>query len=77
MLARRGARIDDEALRCFVMGLIRDFGGSDLSSRVRVECSSNVVSVETDSDALALVHGALFFCGEYRSMKCKFERVDV
>lgn len=63
-------------LKGFVYDLMRAFGGIDLASRVCVECKDNVVTVETDSDASRAVHGALFLCGEYKSVKCKFEQID-
>lgn len=67
--------MDDEALRTFVSGRMREFGGSDLLSRVQIRCMDGCVAVECDRDAEAVVHGALFFCGEYGSVRCRFELV--
>jgi hypothetical protein len=74
-LHKRNARIENDALKMHVTALLREFGGLDLLSRVRVVCKDNDVLVEADDGALDLVHGALFFCGEYKSAKCKFELV--
>lgn len=55
------------------MELIKDFGGYDLLSRTSIECSGDNISIDVDEEASHIVHGAMFFCGEYRSIKCKFE----
>ncbi|UYI27055.1 pumilio domain-containing-like protein [Encephalitozoon cuniculi] len=76
VLARKDARIEDRVLKGFVQDVMRSFGGLDLLSRVDVRCSGGVIAIETDSKTSHVVHGSLFFCGEYKSIGCVFERVD-
>jgi hypothetical protein len=56
--------------------LIREFGGSDLASKVDIECHNNVVGIEVEANAFLDVHGALFLCGEYGPVGCRFDRID-
>ncbi|KAG5860549.1 hypothetical protein KMI_01g01900 [Encephalitozoon hellem] len=76
VFAKKSARVEDSELRRFVQELIRGFGGLDLLSRVEVRCSGGIVVVEGDEEVSSVVHGSLFFCGEYKSVKCRFEQVD-
>lgn len=62
-------------MKDFVKDVLKDFGGLDLLSRTTVSCSNNEVVVEADEDVSHVVHGSLFFCGEYKSVKCKFEQL--
>ncbi|AFN83540.1 hypothetical protein EROM_081240 [Encephalitozoon romaleae SJ-2008] len=76
VFARKGARVEDGVLQEFVQEIIRGFGGLDLLSRVDVKCNGGIIGVEADEEASNVVHGSLFFCGEYKSVKCRFEQVD-
>ncbi|KHN69196.1 hypothetical protein CWI42_091220 [Ordospora colligata] len=75
-LYKKTGSINDTVLEKFIYDLIREFGGSDLRSKVDVKCHNNVVKIEVDDGAFLDVHGALFFCGEYGPVGCRFERID-
>ncbi|KAL7349042.1 hypothetical protein P7C66_08s3g13240 [Encephalitozoon intestinalis] len=76
VFGRKGVLIEDRALKEFVSGLIRGFGGLDLLSRVSVRCDGGVINISADKEASSIVHGSLFLCGEYKSVGCRFERID-